>query len=463
MGSGGVRSGVSLDPCCLTLALIGTLLGFGCRSEAPTASGPPVALDLLSGDGQRGRPGEPLERPLVVQVVDAGGRPSRRVDVRWTTTSGEVDPAVATTDANGEAMTVWTLGGLTDPPRATASAEGVPPASFVAIADPDAIPGRIPVRAITLHTYDGSSQVVHPDVVLSSLSGMNDRPRLIVTPYPWGNASFENPSLYEGNAREAWFAPTAATNPVVKPSRGYLSDPDVVPVPDGGGTLRLYYRQVADDNEILLVESQDGITWSNPRVVVRVPSHEAVSPTVVRRSAGDWLMWTVDAGASGCSSATTAVELRRSTDGISWSAPTATVMAQDGIYPWHLDVQWIAGRHEYWALYNGKVAGSCTTAALYLATSPDGIAWHVYPSPVLRRGAIPEFEDIVYRSTFAYDAARDLVSFWYSGARYTARGYEWHAAFERRPRGDLFGIIAASDPLPVTPSNAPGLTNATAP
>jgi hypothetical protein len=82
---------------------------------------------------------------------------------------------------------------------------------------------------------------------------------------------------------------------------------------------------------------------------------------------------------------------------------------------------------------------------------------------VLRRGAIPELGDIVYRSTFAYDADRDLVSLWYSGARFTGQGYEWHAAFERRRRVDLFGALDRVMAAATQPATAPPLTNATAP
>jgi hypothetical protein len=109
------------------------------------------------------------------------------------------------------------------------------------------------------------------------------------------------------------------------------------------------------------------------------------------------------------------------------------------------------------------LAGSCTTDALFLATSADGVAWKTYPAPILRRGAIPELADIVYRATFSYDPQRDVVSLWHSGARYTSRGYEWHAAFERRPRADLFQAAARLQVAAVQASSAPPLTNATAP
>ena len=174
-------------------------------------------------------------------------------------------------------------------------------------------------------------------------------------------------------------------------------------------------------------------------------------------------MWTVNSGPSGCGSSTTTVELRRSTDGVSWSPPSPITLSQTGVFAWHIDVQWIPSLREYWAMFNGKVSGSCTTEALYLATSADGLTWRTYPSPVLVRGAIPEFADVVYRASFAYDPERDLVSIWHSGARYASRGYEWHAAFERRRRSVLFETIGRVTAAMIAPSTAPPLTNATAP
>lgn len=432
-----------------------------CRGDAPTATGRPVALERVSGDGQSARPGESLERPLVARLVDAEGRPVRRAEVRWTSTAGDVTPAVSATDGNGQAKAVWTLGTEPGQQHATAAAEGLDPVEFVAFVDPNALPDRLPLRAMDLTTYDGSGQVVHPDIAFA-LDGLDARSRLAITPYPWGNSTFENPSLFEGGGRDTWTEPAGITNPIVKPAGGYLSDPDILWLADQR-ELWLYYRHVDDGNEVLVTQSTDGVRWTPPRVVLRVPNHQAVSPTVVRRSPNDWLMWTVNSGATGCSSSTTTVELRRSADGLTWSAPTTTVIDQPGVYPWHVEVQWISARQEYWALYNGKVAGSCTTDAVYIATSADGVEWKTYRSPILRRGAIPEFADIVYRATFAYDPQRDVVSLWHSGARSTSRGYEWHAAFERRPRADLFADVARMNVIVAAPSSAPPLTNATAP
>ena len=432
-----------------------------CGSDGPTAAGRPASLMLVSGDGQTARPGEALERPLVARLVDEDGRPVRRVEVTWSVSAGDVTPEISATDANGEARAVWKLGTEPGPQRATATTEGLD-VVFVAFVDPELLPDRLPLHAIDLVTYDGSGQVVHPDIAWPTPESLDGRPRLAITPYPYGNSSYENPSLFDGTALDTWSVPGGVTNPIVKPSAGYLSDPDILWVAEKR-ELWLYYRHVDSGNEILVSKSPDGLRWSDPRVVVRVPNHQAVSPTVVRRSATDWLMWSVNAGAAGCTSSSTTVELRRSTDGLAWSSPTRVTLTQPGVYPWHLEVQWLPSRQEYWALYNGKLDGSCTTDALYLATSADGVMWKTYAAPILRRGALPELADIVYRATFSYDPQRDLVSLWHSGARYTSRGYEWHAAFERRRRTDLFEAAERLQAVAALPPNTPPLTNATAP
>jgi hypothetical protein len=442
--------------------LAATLAVVACRADAPTSVGPPATLERVSGDGQSARPGEALERPLVARLLDVDGRPVRRMEVRWSASAGSVTPGVSTTDANGEAKAVWRLGTESGPQRATVVADGLTPIAFVAFVDPNALPDRLPLRAIDIATYDGSGQVVHPDVVLPPTDGGDQRARLVITPYPLGNANFENPSIFDGNGRDSWLPLAGATNPVVKPSGGYLSDPDMLWLADKREYM-LFYRHVDDANEILMTESADGVRWGASRVVARAPNHQLVSPTVVRRSPTDWLMWTVNSGAVGCSSPNTTIELRRSSDGITWSTGTTVSLSQPGVFPWHLEVQWIPSRQEYWAMFNGKVAGSCTTDALFIATSADGLTWRTYRSPVLRRGAIPELADVVYRATFAYDADRDLVSLWHSGARFTTRGYEWHAAFERRSRAELFDAVGRLDAAFASSSTAPPLTNATAP
>ena len=127
-------------------------------------------------------------------------------------------------------------------------------------------------------------------------------------------------------------------------------------------------------------------------------------------------MWTVNAGDDGCSSLTSHVDFRTSADGIDWSDPTPVDMGSPIGTPWHIDVQWVRSRQEYWAIYNVKLAGGCATRSVYLATSPDGIHWTTQPTPAIEAGAIPEFHDIVYRASVQYIPSDDAVTLWFSGA-----------------------------------------------
>jgi hypothetical protein len=320
------------------------------------------------------------------------------------------------------------------------------------------------IHLLALETFDGSGQAVHPDPAITPPSWGMSSSQLMVTPYPGGDASKENPSLFEGRSSIEWFIPEGVMNPIARPSAGYLSDPDELYNPDAG-ELWLYYRGVTAQNEVFLIRATSPTQWSAPVLVASAPNHSIVSPSVVRRDAGDWMMWSVNSGAVGCASATTSVELRRSTDGVNWSAPVTTDLAEADNYPWHIDVEWIPSRAEFWSVYNVKVAGSCTTAALHFATSVDGVHWVPGHSAVLARGKIPAFEDIVYRGAISYDVDADQVTLLYSGARFHDGGYTWRVATEQMTLAAFLSRVNALA-FPGTGTgltDAPPLTNADAP
>jgi PKD repeat protein len=78
------------------------------------SEGQPAAIEVLRGDGQSGRVGEPLADPLVVEVTDTRNRPVEGATVTFELTSGgpgaDVVPHTATTDANGQANAQIVLG-----------------------------------------------------------------------------------------------------------------------------------------------------------------------------------------------------------------------------------------------------------------------------------------------------------------------------------------------------------------
>lgn len=276
-------------------------------------------------------------------------------------------------------------------------------------------------------TYEGSGEVVHPDVVTFDGPWHGHRFWAALTPYPNSAERYENPSVYASQDGDRWSAPAAQLNPLATTSRGYLSDPDMVYEPTRG-ELWMYYREVETRavrpkarkhyaDHVWLTTSTDGTTWARPRQVVADTNRYVVSPSVIRTSATDWRMYAVDAGQGGCAAKSTRVVVRRSTDGLRWTSTAVAGLAQAGYQAWHLDVQYVAARHEYWALLAAYPTGqSCTATSLFLATSPDGARWTTYPTPVLARGAVPQFSAAVYRSTFAHTGS-DSVTIWYSGAR----------------------------------------------
>lgn len=297
---------------------------------------------------------------------------------------------------------------------------------------------------LPLATPDGYHQTVHPDYAM--MPGWSPRRFIVATPYAFSDTVLENPSLYSQSPSFDW-QPHGLSNPIARPRVGYLSDPDMVAL-DDRRELWVYYREVTKRNTIWLIRSADGLTWSSPRRVVSAPKHMIVSPSIVRRAADDWLMWSVNAGKIGCTGNAAFVELRRSADGIHWSPPQDVSLSRDPYSAWHIEVQWIPSRQEFWALYNAKRPGNCNTDVLFLATSTDGLVWKTYPSPVLRAGVLPEFDDVVYRSAFAYNPRTDNIRFWFSGARYGNRGFEWHTVYQRRSRADVFEAISAEPTEP---------------
>ncbi|MEP7346400.1 MAG: hypothetical protein ABI877_14110, partial [Gemmatimonadaceae bacterium] len=298
------------------------------------------------------------------------------------------------------------------------------------------------LRPMTLETFDGSGQVVHPDVVRVPRDWAAARRFLAITPYPGSDRNLELPSMYASGDVTSWAPPTGLKNPLAHTSgTNYLSDPDVVFDPEAR-ELYLYYRQVTKDrNNIYLMRSADGVHWGASALVLSVRNHEAVSPAVVRTGTRAWHMWTVNAGGAGCAAQSTVVDHRTSVDGVHWSAPRGADLGDAPMWPWHLDVTWIPERREFWALFNGKPEDSCSTPALYLATSVDGISWHTHPTPVIEKGAIPEFKDIVYRATMDFDARSDVVTVWASGAAHLGGSYVWHSAVERFDRVALFSEV----------------------
>jgi hypothetical protein len=101
----------------------------------PAVPGPPVRLEIVSGNEQAGLRNAELADPLVVRAVDAAGRPVPGVFILWTPSDGGVaTPGLALTNEAGEASTRWRLSDKNGGQQMRASAIGVPSITFTAVA-----------------------------------------------------------------------------------------------------------------------------------------------------------------------------------------------------------------------------------------------------------------------------------------------------------------------------------------
>lgn len=415
------------------------LLALACTDDGAGPSSPPGrSLVVLAGGDQSAPTGSPLPHPVVVRLLDNLDQPvpGALVEFRSIAGGGKVINSSSVTDRQGRAAVVWQLGPSPRPHQLEVTSDGAAAISVSASVGASsclaaecqgiALDESVPFHPVTYPTYEGSGQGVHPDLAVSHHPGALPL-TMVFTPYPWGNAMEENPSVVESANGRHWRDPIGVSNPVARSLSGHLSDPDIVLDPTTGHSY-LYYREVAAGrNRIHLLISSDGRAWDHHGVVLDVPSHRALSPAVVRGSQhGPWWMWSVNSGAQGCSAQATSVELRSSADGVAWGEPVETDLGIPGQVVWHLDVQWMPALAEYWALFNTyPVGGTCVTRALFLARSSDGIHWSVPESPLLVAGRVPAFRDVVYRGTFRLSEDGRWVELLLSGAVYGTGGYRW--------------------------------------
>ena len=254
-------------------------------------------------------------------------------------------------------------------------------------------------------TYDGSGQAIHPDIVYVPLGWNGYEYWMAITPYPYGNSDYENPSIIASHDGINWEVPSGVSNPLVpKPPGGYNNDNDVLMV---NNELILFYNETIEGNtNIKRISSSNGLTWSTPLTVFSY-SGELLSPTIVYEN-GNYNMWYV---VGGCGEDSSYLYLKTSSDGISWSNAQTLNIHQSNRVIWHIDVQKV-GQKYIMILISYPIGASCRNTNLYYAESLDKLNWSVSSVPILSPSAGWD-NATIYRSTFL--ATDDFFRIWYSG------------------------------------------------
>ena len=293
-------------------------------------------------------------------------------------------------------------------------------------------------------TYDRSGQTVHPSVTdfkteygLESWGGF--RYWMALTPFPNFKSAFENPSILVSQDGLKWNNPPGIKSPLVpKPlgliNQNYNSDPDLVYDTDQN-ILILYWREYSDGvfEKIWAVKIS-----SNSKQSAKILCFEKVwdykktglvlSPTVWRKSAQEWYMWTTDGNL--------AVHLYTSTDGLTWSLGQPCSAPWDtwngGYIPWHIAAKPnnIDQKIEF-LIAGWPKQGAMKDCQLLYATAPMSQPKELsmpLPGPLLGPSAGDQWDNgYIYRSSFIRELG-DIPRFriWYSAC---SKKKAWHIGY----------------------------------
>lgn len=292
---------------------------------------------------------------------------------------------------------VWTYdatGGGWRSEKMTPARIGARPAEAVSV-DVSRVNAPNARSPLSIPSYDGSGDVVHPSVHYDPQGWNGYRYWMAMTPLPGSNSDFENPSIVASNDGLSWEVPPGLTNPVEPaPATGYNSDTELV---REGDTLHMIFRyeDTASTNYFYLRSSTDGVNWSEKVEIYRsgTATEYAVSPGIVWDDE-QYAMYYVD-----ISTSPNAVRMRTaaSIEG-PYSAPTAvTIPALSGRDWWHLSLIRLNDLYVM-AIDDVPLNQAGGGGDLYLATSRDGLSWEVGARPAVPRGGNQQWDTNIYRA-----------------------------------------------------------------
>ncbi|MFO7607812.1 MAG: DUF2341 domain-containing protein, partial [Candidatus Krumholzibacteriia bacterium] len=340
-------------------------------------------------------------------------------------------------------------------PAAAAAGDGA--ATFLFYSGFEELAGLTALNApapLVTPTYDGSGQVVHPDVVHVPGGWNGYEYWMGMTPYPNSNDDWENPSLLVSNDNLTWAVPPGVTNPLAPEPNGHNDDVDMLLV---AGQMILYWVETNNDglSYITRMDSFDGVDWGEPVVVLTIPNY-VMSPAIVH-DGQQFTMWYAQSPV-GCTSSYQDILRRTSADGIAWGPAEPVSLEQPGRIPWHFDVQ-DTGNGLVMLFISYPVGSGCTNTQLYHATSADGLIWTVSPEALLQPRVGSWDSANIYRASFTSDG--DWLRIWYSARSTSGQwrvGYTegWLEDFPTPPLetwSSLHGNIAATTEHPRTGSH----------
>ncbi len=281
---------------------------------------------------------------------------------------------------------------------------------------------------LNIPTYDGSGEVVHPDIIEMS-SAFQYKYYLAFTPYPYPDNKKENPSILVSNNGYDFIEQVNGMNPIVnEPQVGYNNDPDFIYDKFNQEFLLTYQETVLNDcQKIVFLKSKDGVEW---REVGQIDQNHygsdiddfSVSPTLVQTDSSIYLFIV------NLSSSTDKINFLMSDNGEDWDyndKHTINFNASNDFQPWHIDI--VTGDNKYYMLISGYY-NDWSHQDLYLATSEDLLNWDFQQEPIIKHSEVPYNLRSMYRSTGLVQ--NDSLAIWFS---YIDNDTKYRMAFQKVP------------------------------
>ena len=191
---------------------------------------------------------------------------------------------------------------------------------------------------LTIPTYDGSGQAVHPSAVYIPGGFAGYKYWMGMTPYPGGNDTYENPSIIASNDGITWVVPAGVTNPLATcPPSGHNSDSCLV-WDSVNRKLYYYYLEKLSDltHNVYRFTITEGPLAISARSLSFTSADYLFSPAIVLNGASDWVMWIF--GGSNI------LYKYVSTDGMTWTGGNVVGIYSNGLHvesiitPWHFSM-----------------------------------------------------------------------------------------------------------------------------
>ena len=285
--------------------------------------------------------------------------------------------------------------------------------------------------SVKIDTYDGSGQVVHPDILW-------DKNEIImgITPYPFYIDSLENPCLYKSYDGIHFKDYMKDINPLVrKPIIDHNCDPDIFF--NKKGELVIYYIEMLRPkfNKVIALTQKKNTPYFKKTTVLNYNLKKKepliMSPSIIyNNSKNEYVLYFVNNNLK--ENRIESIVAKNDCNFKKEKTKTPNITFPKNYSPWHLDV--IKGDDKkYYLLTTGYYDDPLNdNYSLYLAESKDLVNW-TNNHEILNKNNIP-YKNLkyVYRSSALI--ANSTIAIWYS---YTEKGATkdltptWHLALKK--------------------------------